>query len=182
LLDAAIECLHERGFGGATLEIIAKRAGVSRGAVQFHFGNRDDLFLALLDEIKARLSKISLLDVSTAKSLEERLALVCGHYWEVLNSRHYIAAVQVQVGTLHDARLYPQVSRVLRKAEGTLDRRWVELFSDLKISADKLIMARHLALAAMRGMVVRQINPRRREAVQDERVILLVMLKTLLIS
>jgi AcrR family transcriptional regulator len=180
LLDAAIGCLHERGFSGATLEIIAKRAGVSRGSVQFHFGNRDDLFLALIDEIRVRLSKIPMLEKRMAKSLDERLVRVCDHYWRILSSPDFTAAVQVHVGTLHDTKLYPQVSRVLKHAQSTLDRQWVQIFSDLRIPADRLIVARHVALSAMRGMAIKLIDKRANNSIQKEIAMLLDMLKWVL--
>jgi AcrR family transcriptional regulator len=180
LLDAAIGCLHERGFSGATLEIIAERAGVSRGSVQFHFGNRNDLFVALIDEIRVRLSKVPIFETRTAKSLEERIVVVCDHYWRILSSRDFAAAVQVHVGTLHDTKLYPQVSRVLKHAQSTLDRQWVQIFSDLKIPADRLIMARHVALSAMRGMAIKLIDKRANNSLQKELAMLLDMLKLVL--
>jgi len=180
LLDAAIDCLHERGFAGATLEIIADRAGVSRGAVQFHFGNRDDLFLGIIDEIRVRLAKIPTLEPRQAKSLDARLVLVCDHYWKIMGSRDFIAAVQVHVGTLHDAKLYPQVSRVLKHAQSSLDRQWVQIFSDLKIPAERLIVARHVALSTMRGMAIKMIDKRANSSIHKELAMLLDMLKWVL--
>jgi AcrR family transcriptional regulator len=46
LLEAAVECLAERGFAGSTVSVVAERAGVSRGAAQHHFPTREELFLA----------------------------------------------------------------------------------------------------------------------------------------
>lgn len=177
LLDAAIESLHELGFGGATLEVISQRAGLSRGAVQFHFGNRDDLFLALIDEVKPLLAKSSALRFSKDASFADRLTFVCDHYWEVLNSRTYIAAVQVQIGTLHDPVLHPKISQILGNAEKTLDRHWVNLFRGYRIPAERLVVARHVALAALRGMAIRRVNRRKRESSARERALLIAMLR-----
>ena len=47
LLQAASEVIGEEGFAGASLEAIAKRAGMSRGAIYGNFKNRDELFLAV---------------------------------------------------------------------------------------------------------------------------------------
>lgn len=46
LIDAAVECLAERGWHGTTVSVIAERAGVSRGAAQHHFPTREDLVVA----------------------------------------------------------------------------------------------------------------------------------------
>src|SRR4051794_5367182 len=51
LLDAARRVFGSRGYGAATLDEIAEAAGVTRGALYYHFaGGKEDLFLALLDE------------------------------------------------------------------------------------------------------------------------------------
>jgi len=50
LLDAALLELYEIGYGRASLEGIAKRAGVTKGALYWSFKDKQDLFRALVDE------------------------------------------------------------------------------------------------------------------------------------
>jgi len=47
LLEAARWLIREKGFEHATLEEIAKRAGMTTGAIYGNFKNRDELFVAL---------------------------------------------------------------------------------------------------------------------------------------
>jgi AcrR family transcriptional regulator len=49
VLDAARRIFLGRGYHGATVEQIADEAGFSRGVVYSQFGNKADLFLALLE-------------------------------------------------------------------------------------------------------------------------------------
>ena len=51
ILDAASCVFFEKGVAGAGLEEIAERAGVTRGAVYWHFKNKIDLFEALHDAL-----------------------------------------------------------------------------------------------------------------------------------
>ncbi|MFE2726519.1 TetR/AcrR family transcriptional regulator [Kitasatospora sp. NPDC059327] len=53
LLAAAVECLAEVGWNGATVTVVAERAGVSRGAAQHHFPTREDLFTAAVEHVTA---------------------------------------------------------------------------------------------------------------------------------
>src|SRR5688500_13666678 len=46
LLDAAAEACAEHGFDGATMNEIAKRAGVTAAAIYNHFESREDLLYA----------------------------------------------------------------------------------------------------------------------------------------
>ena len=47
LLEAARALIRERGYERTTLEKVAKRAGMTTGAIYGNFKNRDDLFIAL---------------------------------------------------------------------------------------------------------------------------------------
>jgi TetR/AcrR family acrAB operon transcriptional repressor len=67
VLDAAEQVFLERGVSRATLEEVARAAGVTRGAVYWHFRDKLDLFLAI-DE-RARLP---------AEELFARLAAYAG--------------------------------------------------------------------------------------------------------
>ena len=47
LLEAARQLIREQGYEHATLEAVAKRAGMTTGAIYGNFKNREDLFIAL---------------------------------------------------------------------------------------------------------------------------------------
>lgn len=50
LLDAAAQVYARSGFAGATLDEVAGEAGFTKGAVYAHFGSKEKLLLALLQE------------------------------------------------------------------------------------------------------------------------------------
>lgn len=50
ILDAAAEVFDERGFDGASLSDILARAGVTKGALYFHFSSKEELARALAAE------------------------------------------------------------------------------------------------------------------------------------
>lgn len=50
ILDAALQVFAERGFEHSAMQDVAHRAGVTRGAVYWHFRDQMDLLEALLDE------------------------------------------------------------------------------------------------------------------------------------
>ncbi len=53
LLDAAAKVYAARGFAGATLDDVAEEAGLTKGAVYGHFGSKDNLLVALMEEYLA---------------------------------------------------------------------------------------------------------------------------------
>lgn len=50
LLDAATAEFATKGFKGARIDEIAARAGVNKQLVYHHFGNKDDLYLKVLED------------------------------------------------------------------------------------------------------------------------------------
>ena len=61
ILDAAERVFYERGVSQTTLADIATAAGVTRGAIYWHFANKRDVYEALIqrlvDPIEARLTE-----------------------------------------------------------------------------------------------------------------------------
>ncbi len=51
LLEAAVACLADVGYSGATVAMVAELAGVSRGAAQHHFPTREALFVAAVEHV-----------------------------------------------------------------------------------------------------------------------------------
>lgn len=51
ILDAAIEVFSAQGVSRATLAGIASQAGVTRGAIYWHFDNKEALLEALWDQL-----------------------------------------------------------------------------------------------------------------------------------
>jgi AcrR family transcriptional regulator len=52
ILDSALSLIVTRGFNGTTVDEIARRAHLTKGAIYFHFANKTAILLALLDAIE----------------------------------------------------------------------------------------------------------------------------------
>ncbi len=55
-LDAALALFAERGFEGASIRDIAERANISHAVIRQHFGTKDDLWRAAVDQMFSRFS------------------------------------------------------------------------------------------------------------------------------
>ncbi|MBF8286149.1 MAG: TetR family transcriptional regulator [Anaerolineales bacterium] len=54
LLKAALAVFSAKGYAAATLADVAREAGVTRGAIYWHFGSKADLYTTLVREFAAR--------------------------------------------------------------------------------------------------------------------------------
>ncbi len=56
IIDAAVKLISEKGYHGASTDLIAKEAGVSQGLIFHYFKNKEGLFFSLLKE-KSKMFK-----------------------------------------------------------------------------------------------------------------------------
>lgn len=59
IMDAAERAFYERGVARTTLADIAALAGVTRGAIYWHFSNKSDLVQAMLDSLHEPLEEMA---------------------------------------------------------------------------------------------------------------------------
>ncbi|MEO3946552.1 TetR/AcrR family transcriptional regulator [Gorillibacterium sp. CAU 1737] len=50
ILDAALHCFSEKGYGSTTVDDIAARLGVSKGAVYLYFSGKEELYNQVMEE------------------------------------------------------------------------------------------------------------------------------------
>lgn len=55
ILAAALDEFADKGYDGARVDEIAMRAGVNKNNLYHHFGNKDDLFTAVLESMYAQI-------------------------------------------------------------------------------------------------------------------------------
>jgi TetR/AcrR family transcriptional regulator, regulator of cefoperazone and chloramphenicol sensitivity len=72
VIGETVRCVIEEGFGAASAKHITERAGVTWGVIQYHFGDRDGLLMAVVDRGFAEL-------LETLNSMEPELSSTSGH-------------------------------------------------------------------------------------------------------
>ena len=78
ILHAAGDVFWEKGVAGGSLEMIAEKAGVTRGAIYWHFKNKCDIFDALHEELHRSLLDIIMRDMETDHPLPlQQLEKLC---------------------------------------------------------------------------------------------------------
>ncbi len=139
IIAAALACVDQQGFRNTTLQRVAKEAGVSVGALQYHFPSRVALMEGvLLDEFQNSNFKFKKI-VSPNTSLAERISLVVDFCWEHCNSTFYQASLQIQLGMRNESSadyqhfLQAAIHQPMKKA----CELWINTFSDIPLSEDE---------------------------------------------
>ncbi len=81
IVDAARRVFHAEGVNRSTLDKVAKAAGVTRGAVYWHFNNKAELFLAVKQTYTCELDRLQ--ELLTANELP---LVAIGRYLQALFS------------------------------------------------------------------------------------------------
>ncbi|WP_151639385.1 TetR family transcriptional regulator [Noviherbaspirillum aerium] len=59
LLNAAEDVFHRAGYARTTLEAVAAAAGLTRGAIYWHFKDKSDLFNAMCDRVRLPMEELA---------------------------------------------------------------------------------------------------------------------------
>ena len=95
IIDETVRCIAEEGFAAATAKHVADRAGVTWGVIQYHFGDRNGLLMAVVDEGVAKLlDSLSSTDVRELP-LRERIEVVVDTAWSCYSSPTSMAAFEI---------------------------------------------------------------------------------------
>ncbi|MEY2569768.1 MAG: hypothetical protein QOE63_118 [Acidimicrobiaceae bacterium] len=114
MIDAAVACILERGFYRASSNEIARRAGVTWGVIQHHFGTREALMLAVLEDGARRftdvLSAATIDGETVAERLDQLLDVLAQHYGQA----EYLVYMQVALNMDHDPSTSSDVRATMR--------------------------------------------------------------------
>jgi AcrR family transcriptional regulator len=95
IVDETVRCIIEEGFEAATAKHVAERAGVTWGVIQYHFGDRNGLLMAVVDDGVAKLlDSLSSADVSELP-LRQRIEVVVDTAWACYSSPTSLAAFEI---------------------------------------------------------------------------------------
>ena len=99
IIAETVACILEEGFAAASAKHITERANVSWGVIQYHFGDRDQLLMAVVDEGFAGL-RHALADVEIPNGpLRERVSAVVEAAWPAFSNPTSMAAQEILVAT-----------------------------------------------------------------------------------
>jgi AcrR family transcriptional regulator len=127
VIDATIECILDEGLYRASSNRIAKRAGVSWGVIQHHFGSREALLREAFQEGMSEL--IDLLDsaVITGDTFETRLGAFTDIIWTFYRQRRFVAYEQLTLNLVSDPTVDAATVRLVRRRQARIG----ELLTDL---------------------------------------------------
>ncbi|HEY1752551.1 MAG TPA: TetR family transcriptional regulator [Caulobacteraceae bacterium] len=151
ILDAAMRLFAEIGYHPATNQAIAEAAGLTRGAMLYHFPSREALLEAAIEHIHAE--RIALFDQAAARPAPgvDPTGQAIAAYWELLSQPPFVAFAELEAA----ARTDPAVRERIAEAQAAFDKAQLGAsFSALAHAGQspRLQAARDLARFLLEGM------------------------------
>ena len=110
IVEAALAVFAERGFAAARLEEIARRAGVSKGALYLYFETKEELFRAVVDQaIAPNMQAIRAIVAAHPGPLSDLLRLVAGRVGLLMETLPVGGVVKMVIA---EAGNFPALARV----------------------------------------------------------------------
>jgi AcrR family transcriptional regulator len=111
VLAAATGEFKDKGFAGARVDVIARRAGVNKRMLYHYFGSKEDLYLAVLEAayagIRGAESRLRLTEHHPEQAMRE-LALFTWQYF--IDHPEFLSLLQTE--NLHKARFLKRSARI----------------------------------------------------------------------
>lgn len=103
IIAAAVEVISEVGYQGASLARIAKRAGISKGVISYHFEGKDDLMTQLVIQLYVSGGEFVGAAVGKATGAREKmLAYLDANLTFLDDNRDYVTALTEVVLSLRN--------------------------------------------------------------------------------
>jgi AcrR family transcriptional regulator len=110
ILAAAKHILAERGYQGLTLQAISIEAGVNKSGVWYYFGGKQQLVLALLEEVTVAESFHFGAQPAEGADLDERVDLIIGSAAQIAQRvRRFAAFYELLPEASRDAVLHEHI-------------------------------------------------------------------------
>jgi AcrR family transcriptional regulator len=152
IVAAVVESISEVGFPRTTAAEVTRRAGVTWGAVQHHFGGKDGMLMAVLEDsfrrFEARLADVPVADLPLA----ERVDVFVARAWAHFASREYACTAEILRDAIRRADPPAEGPRWQEAMSRAWDRVWRRFFGDAPASRARRGALQHYTIAVLTGL------------------------------
>jgi AcrR family transcriptional regulator len=171
IMRAVVESIAEIGFQKTTANEITRRAGVTWGAVQHHFGGKDGILDAVLEEsfdrFAARLAEVP----TNGASLAERVSAFVDIAWAHFGSPDYRSTFEILLNYTQDTD--DGVPIWESEMFSAWNRVWSKIFADVNLPRRKTVALQAFSISLVSGMAALAMLRRAVEPVQSTELDLL---------
>ncbi len=170
ILEAAMKCLAEKGYGRTTTKTVASMANVSRGAMLHHYPTKKDLIeqvIAYTFFKRMERNFRGIRQLTERERLDEMSGVTL--YWKNLNTLEYRASLELCVAARSNEELRKILAPKAAEFEDVLRSELPKVYSAWTGIPAQLKLADDVVTAALDGLLINQVrwrDPDRAEKVR----------------
>ena len=127
VLESAVACIDELGIARASSNEIARRAGMTWGAIQHHFGSREDLLLSVIEsnfsELESNVRNAAVVGGTTL----ERVQALADLLWDYCSDIRFRVSIEILLDLRRDPAGSDLVAQRLSNANESMGAMWDEI-------------------------------------------------------
>ena len=155
IIGSVIALITEGGFAAASSSEITKRSGYTWGAVQHHFGGKEEILAAIMDMSHERFTELTAGDELRHGSLADRVDLFVEKMWQHYQSELFLAATEISLASRGTRDTSDVMARVEKHAKEHLSTMH-QVFGDSRVSDEDLLEALVFTHRFLMGLSVDQ--------------------------
>ena len=159
IISAVISLIKEKGYAAASSTQIARRAGVTWGAVQHHFGGKEEILAEVLERSHVQFHQTLSAARFTTGTPDRRIAKYVDAAWYHYQGEEYMATMEILLATRGHGRAANDLSISRSREEHLkLGRR---IFHDSKVSDRTLQEVIYIVHCMLTGILIEMaLEPR----------------------
>ena len=160
ILQTALDCLREDGLAGTSAAKIASRCDLSWGVIQYHFGDRAGLLLALLDRTFEWLKDSVSEPAGVSSRPLDRLRMLVEAVWAAMSHPDYRILLDIQSELGRDLPHRSDVRKRAHEIRARLREIWRKALPEIPIA--DVDRAERLATLGLQGIAMERaiVGPR----------------------
>jgi AcrR family transcriptional regulator len=152
LLDSAIKCLFENGYGTTSTITVAERAGLSRGAMLHQFPTKSDLMAFVVEAVFEQEVELYHQLLNGITDPRERLLAYPQAVWTVLSRPAGVAVLEIIQGSRSDAALAEKLAPTQARIAAFIRK---EMESEFPKGPSMALL--ELIVGAVRGVSIQKV-------------------------
>ena len=156
ICEATIRCLAESGYMETSINRVVEMAGVSKGALQYHFPSKEELMASTADYLLKRPLRHAdaAREADTHQDMRTRLLNI----WDRLtNTSAYLALLEILIASRTDKVLHARIADGLKASIREIDEHFLPFYGELaKSDRDDLMLLMTANRCLMRGLLIEE--------------------------
>jgi AcrR family transcriptional regulator len=154
LITATQEAVAEIGFNRTSSREVARRAGLTFGVIQHHFGTYEALLLATVATEGDRLREVLAGAEITGDTPEQCLAALADLIWEFVSRPENLAFMDIHNNLMRDPSTSAEALELLQNGRELVEAQWLDLMARSFDWHEPDPSLRYLLFATLRGLAI----------------------------